>query len=208
MATVKTRIGPADNGRRMSLEEYLDSDFAPNYRIELARGVIEVSEVPNDPHGQIVDNVHFQFETLRRQHPGVILRIAHASEVQLIIPELDSERNPDLGVIFRGTPLNGRGRIMPRLVVEVVSLGKAARDRDYVTKAEEYLVFGILEYWIVDQFLRQVVVLIRIEEAGVPTWSERIFRDSQVIESQLLPGFAGTVADLWADAFPEDPEPQ
>ena len=57
MATVQLRIGPADHGRRMTLEEYRDAEEEPGYRYELARGVLEVTQVPNDPHGQIVSNL-------------------------------------------------------------------------------------------------------------------------------------------------------
>ena len=56
MATVQTRIGPADQGRRMTLDEFRDAEEEPGYRYELARGVVEVTQVPNDPHGQIEDN--------------------------------------------------------------------------------------------------------------------------------------------------------
>ena len=51
------RIGPADNGRVMSLEEFREAEVEEGYRYELARGVLEVSEVPNDPHGKIVWNI-------------------------------------------------------------------------------------------------------------------------------------------------------
>ena len=55
MATVNAiRIGPADHGRRMTLEEFLEAEEEEGYRYELARGVLEVTEVPNDPHGLIV----------------------------------------------------------------------------------------------------------------------------------------------------------
>ena len=47
MATVTTplRIGPADRGRTMTLEEFLDADVEEGYRYELARGVLEVNQV-------------------------------------------------------------------------------------------------------------------------------------------------------------------
>ena len=43
MATVTTplRIGPADHGRAMTLEEFLDADVEEGYRYELAQGVLE-----------------------------------------------------------------------------------------------------------------------------------------------------------------------
>ena len=58
MSTVKLQIGPADHGRPMTLEEFRESEEQPGYLYELARGVLEVSEVPSDAHGQIVDNLH------------------------------------------------------------------------------------------------------------------------------------------------------
>ena len=48
MATTTIRIGPADHGRTMTLEEFREADEEPGYRYELARGVLEVTEVPND----------------------------------------------------------------------------------------------------------------------------------------------------------------
>ena len=56
MATVTTplRIGPADHGRMMSLDEFEEADFEEGYRYELARGVLEVSEIPGELHAVIV----------------------------------------------------------------------------------------------------------------------------------------------------------
>jgi hypothetical protein len=43
MATVTTpvRIGPADNGRRMTLQEFFKAEEAQGYCYELARGALE-----------------------------------------------------------------------------------------------------------------------------------------------------------------------
>ena len=61
-----------------------------------------------------------------------------------------SGRNPDVAVVLHKTPKDPRGWRPPILVMEVVSKGSEAHERDYVTKREEYLAFGIREYWIVD----------------------------------------------------------
>jgi Uma2 family endonuclease len=200
MATVRLRIGPADNGRKMSLEEFWDAEEEPGYLYELARGVLEVTQVPGDPHYQVVDDLHEAFSTHRREHPGLILRIGQGSDVQYVLPELDLDRNPDLAVVFREIPARDvKGRRLSVLGVEVVSPGARARQRDYVDKREDYLAVGLLEYWIVDPEEKQVTVLLRREVHGVASWEERIFRDADIIVSDLLPGFAGTVADLWVD---------
>jgi Uma2 family endonuclease len=205
MATVRHRIGPADHGRKMTLEEFWEAEEQPGHLYELARGVLEVSEVPGDSHDQVVDNLHEAFSTHRRLHPNLILRIGHGSDVRYIIPELGTDWHPDLAVVFRGEMQRDfRGRLLPVLGVEIVSAGSRARQRDYVDKREDYLAVGLLEYWIVDPELRQVTVLARREVDGVTSWEGRTFRDGAVIASELLPEFVGTVAELWADADDED----
>jgi len=190
----------------MTLEEFRDADEEPGYGYELARGVLEVTEVPNDPHGQIVSNLQGAFHLYQQAHPGRVLRIGGAAEFRLWVPEMVSGRNPDVAIVLRGTPKDARGRRPPSLVVEVVSPGAKARERDYRDKRQEYLVFGIREYWIVDPRLRQVTVLIRRDDPEGPTWSERVFRGEEVIESVLLPGFVGTVAGLWVDVEADEDE--
>ena len=197
MATVQTRIGPADHGRKMSLEEFLEAEEQPGYLYELARGVVEVSGVPGDLHFQVVDNLHELFSDHRRQNPNLILRIGRGGDVQYIIPEMETDRHPDLAIVFREAKRDFKGRRMSVLGVEVVSPGSTARKRDYVDKRVDYLAFGLLEYWIVDPIEKQVKVLARRELEGVASWEERIYRDADLIVSGLLPGFAGTVAELW-----------
>jgi Uma2 family endonuclease len=200
MATVQLRIGPADQGRKMTLQEFWDAEEEPGYLYELARGVLEVSEVPGDLHWQIVDNLHEAFSVFRRDHPGLIHRIGHGSDVRYIIPEFETDRHPDVAILFRGeTRHDVKGRVVSVLGVEVVSPGKRSRDRDYVDKRDDYLAFGLLEYWIVDPELRQVTVLVRREVGGIPAWEERIFSGEDVIFSDLLPGFAARVTELWTD---------
>ena len=198
------KIGPADNGRRMTLAEFLDAEEVPGYRYELARRVIEVSEVPNDPHGLIVDTIHTHFVVYRLANPGLIIRIAHASDVQIVIPWLGTDRHPDLAIVFRGKAPDDRGRCMPDLVVEVASSGKKSRDRDYVAKRKDYLAFGLLEYWIVDLLDRRVTVLSRPDADAA--WTERTFGDGDAIVSPLLPGFAVVVSNLLTDAAVEGGE--
>ena len=88
----------------------------------------------------------------------------------------------------------------PALAAEVVSRGSI--DRDYVTKREEYLAYGLMEYWIVDPLERKVTVLTRRGDI----WAEAVFRGDQVIASLVLPGFATTVAELWVDVDEDEDE--
>jgi len=195
MATVAAQlsISPADHGRTMTLEEFLEAEELDGYRYELARGVLEVTEVPNEPHGVVVCNLYRAVNRYDLDHPGVIHRYGGGSEFRFWLPRMISVRNPDLGVVLRGAPRDWRGRRVPALAAEVVSRGSVKRD--YETKREESLAYGLPEYWIVDPLKRQVTVLTRRGDS----WNEAVFRDDQVIVSLVLPGFATTVAELWID---------
>jgi Uma2 family endonuclease len=81
----------------------------------------------------------------------------------------------------------------------VVSEGREAHERDYVTKRAEYLAYGLREYWIVDLQLKVVTVLIRDGDARV----EQVYRDDQQAVSLVLPGFAIRVPDLLTEVEDE-----
>ena len=123
MSTVKHRIGPADRGRAMSLEEFREAEETPGFRYELARGVLAVVNVPRDAHRQILHNLHEAISDWNRADPRKIRRIAHGSDLRVIIPELVSDRHPDLGLVFHGAPINEHGCQLPALACEVVSPG-------------------------------------------------------------------------------------
>ena len=191
MATTTIQIGPADIGRAMTLDEFLEAEEAPGYRYELARGVLEVTKVPNErPHGYVVCNLYEAISRYRAQQPGIIRRWGAASDFQFLIPEMISGRNPDAAVVLKKTPPDAQGQRRASLAVEVVSVG--GETRDYETKREEYLVYGLLEYWIIDPQARKVTVLIREGD----TWVETAFQGDQPIASVVLPGFATIVAEL------------
>jgi Uma2 family endonuclease len=182
----------------MTLEEFLEAEEEEGYRFELARGVLEVSEVPNEPHGVVVSNLYSAVGRYKDQHPGVIHHFGGGNEFRFWLPGMISGRNPDLAVVLRNAAKDWRRRRIPALAAEVVSLSSI--QRDYQTKREEYLAYGLLEYWIVDPLKRQVTVLTRRGD----TWAEAVFREQQVIGSLVLPGFATTVAELWMDIEEDD----
>jgi Uma2 family endonuclease len=86
--------------------------------------------------------------------------------------------------------------------MEVVSKGSEAHERDYSTKREEYLAFGIREYWIVDPVVRVVTILVRDGDV----WTEQVFRDGQRATSSILPELAIETSALWAESESEADE--
>jgi Uma2 family endonuclease len=185
MKTTAIKIGPTDHGRRMSLAEFEHAEVQEGHLYELGRGVIVVSDIPN--------RVHFaQYNTVRRQlngydvtHPGRIHSMGGGGECKLLITSHDSERHPDYA-IYKTAPPSGEEELwsmwIPEIVFEIVSPG--SEHRDYVEKREEYLAFGVVEYWIIDASKQEMLVLRR---AG-GRWREKIVRAPDTYTTRLLPG--------------------
>ena len=191
-ATHRPTVGPADHGRRMTLEEFIDADFAGGWLYELARGVVDVTEVPGTPHGWTVRRVARLFDRYDETHPGIIRYLAGGGECRLRLPGMQSDRHPDQAIYL--TPEPGGKRVwtrwVPGLVVEVVS--KGGEDRDFVEKREEYLRAGVAEYWILDRSARRMHVLSRAGDV----WEEAIVGEDGVHRTHLLPGLEARVGEL------------
>lgn len=188
-------IGPADQGRLLTWAEFLAADEEEGYRYELARGVLEVTDIPKPRHRRTVANLFRMAAAYDRDHPDLIDYFGGGTEIRAAIPQLDLARHPDFGIVFRNTTRDQAGDLRPVLVAEVVS--PSSKTRDYQTKRRDYLDYGIPEYWIVDSLLWRVTVLVRQGQGAAATWSERVFQGDDVIESPSLPGLTATVADLW-----------
>lgn len=55
--TVAIQIGPRDHGRIMPFEEFRRAEPAPGHNYELARGVVEVTDIPSRTHAQVVNEI-------------------------------------------------------------------------------------------------------------------------------------------------------
>jgi Uma2 family endonuclease len=105
-------------------------------------------------------------------------------------------REPDVFVIPKQTT-----GALPRypaaalLVMEVVSEGEEARQRDYVAKRADYSKAGIPEYWIVDPFEKSVTVL---KLDGPEYILHGRFEGSQTATSATLSGFNVACDLIWA----------
>ena len=196
MAAVSTsvptriRVGAFDDGRRMSLVNFENAETQEGSLHELGRGIVVVSEVPDPIHFAQVNATRRQFSTYEIAHPESIHAIATGSECKVLVAGYESERHPDLAIYK--TPPRADSEVwavwIPELVVEVVSAGSS--DRDHVEKREEYLQFGILEYWIIDLGRNAMLALQRSRGR----WTEHVVTREQVYESPLFPGLAFSLA--------------
>lgn len=181
--TVAT-IGPQHHGRRMTLAKFEPAQVKEGYLYELSRGVVIVSDVPGVPHMLQISEAHKQLVRYDLEHPGKIFVIAGGRDCKILLNDFESERHPDLTVYLTPPPDENKfwAYWVPEIVVEVVS--PSSVERDYVLKREEYLDFGVKEYWILDADRQEMLV----QRRGRGKWIDRVVTPPQLYETKLLPG--------------------
>jgi Uma2 family endonuclease len=190
MSQVAIRIGPNDEGRRMSLADFDLAEGQDGNVYELSRGVVTVMDVPDRKHLSQLDVIRQQLYSYRGTNPARIYSIATSGECKILLPGFESERHPDLA-IYRNAPIDDEelwATWIPDIAIEIVSA--SSKHRDYVEKREEYFQFGILEYWIIDAVKRQMLVLRRTGGQ----WAERVIEPGELYRTRLLPGFEFNLA--------------
>src|SRR5262245_13102246 len=178
-------IGPEDDGRRMSLEEFARAEGRPGYLYELDKGVIQAVDVPGLPHALVVQNVRSEFDAYRRANLSRIFLIGGGAETGMQMYDLQSERHPDIAVYLTMPPVDVAqpwDQWTPDIAIEVVS--ESSAERDYEIKPGEYLRAGVRLYLIADPRDRSMTALTR----RMDQWSKRVYR-SGTIKISLLPEF-------------------
>src|SRR5207244_776370 len=173
-----------------SEEEYLALDT--HHLVEFSDGCIEVLPMATIFHQLIAT---FLFEILQKYVGD------HADGYVLLAPlpvHLWTKKFRALDIVYfrphRVKDLHGQPEGAD-LVVEVVSEGEENRERDLVTKREEYAKAGISEYWIVDPQEKQITVLVL---EGQTYRKHGVFGQGTVATSVLLRGFSASVDAAFA----------
>jgi Uma2 family endonuclease len=196
MGLTQITVGPQDHGKRMSLEDFDHAQGREGHLYELSRGVITVTDVPNYKHLAQIHLIRRTLYVYSIANPGRINAIASGSDCKVLLWELRSERHPDLAIYQTTAPDDEEiwSTWIPELVIEVVSPG--SETRDYDQKPEEYLAFGVMEYWIVDAAKEEVLAMRR--SGG--KWAKRVLKPGEKYKTRLLPGFEFDVAAVFAAA--------
>ena len=180
----------------LTLEEYLAYDDGTDNRYELVDGKLVKMPPESDRNNLISLYLLTEFIKL-----VPIWLVRHKDTEIVVTGNRTRVRMPDLLILTEEllAAIGGRRATItsdmpsPILAVEVVSPGKANRDRDYRYKRSEYAARGIIEYWIVDPEFSKVTVLSLID--GL--YEETVFENEQIITSTVLPEFSLTVAQVF-----------
>ena len=163
-------------------------------RYEIIAGELYVSRQPKAEHQYTCNRLgHLLEQWNEAAGLGIVLPAPG-----LVFAE-DDDVAPDVIWITRDRyeeSLDAAGHLnrAPELVVEVLSPGRANEFRDREAKLDLYSRRGVEEYWIVS-FMQRFVEVYR-REGGVLRLVSTL-RDSNTLESPLLPGFSCQVSGLF-----------
>ena len=175
-----------------TVEEYLALDLSGGKLIEFNHGVLEFPPMPTAKHQRILKFLLRILESVLEER-GVGEVLSAPLPLRL---ETGLFREPDALVVrpehLESNPDYPSGA---ELVVEIVSAGKVARQRDFETKRMEYAGTGIPEYWIIDPENHAVHVLTL--HAGLYR-VHGVFKSGQTITSVLFSGLTIDIDELFA----------
>jgi Uma2 family endonuclease len=180
---------------KWSVWQYLDLTDETRHLVEYTSGRIEVLAMPTTGHQRILD---FLYSALKDFIKPRALGEALFAAIRVKIAE-DKFREPDIVFVHR----DNRAYIQNRywtgadLVMEIVSDDDKSRERDLVTKREDYAKAHIQEYWIIDPAKERITVL-TLNGDEYETLGE--FAPGDAAASRLLQGFKVDVTAVFESA--------
>ena len=183
-------LGPEDEGRALSADEFAEAEYREPWRYERVDGRLIVMPPSGPGHREASEPLRDHLGAYRLAHPEIVRMVC--SEAWVRRGEL-ADRIGDIGVyLTRDDEPSIPPERAPDLMFEIVSPSAEDRRRDYVEKRADYEGLGIREYVIVDRFQRSVTVLTLAEGR----YEERVLSASDFYTSPLLPGLAIPLAEV------------
>lgn len=185
-------LGLEHNGICMTPEEFdAITEYDDLYRYELIHGVLIVNPIPSAQERGPNQELGRQLLNYQESHPqGKSLDDTLEEEYVRVS---DGRRRADR-VIWTGL---GRQPSLdtdiPTIVVEFVSAGRRNWTRDYVLKRDEYLALGVLEYWVISRFERNLTIFRKNRSGKIV---EQVIKELETYRCDLLPGFELTLQSL------------
>jgi Uma2 family endonuclease len=196
MSTI-LRLGRADHGRPLTLEEFTAGEYEPGYKYELIDGKLEVSPAANFPEIAVQLWLYGQVNLYARANPELVKFVTAISRV--FVPDRPdiTAPEPDLAA-YRDFPTELPLRdirwedITPFLVAEILSADDP--NKDLVRNAELYfLVPSIKEYWVLDARDDADHPRMRVHRRYGKRWRIIEIEPGGTYATRLLPGFTLTL---------------
>ena len=183
-------LGPDDDGRPTTAEEFAEAEYKGPYRYERVEGRLIVMSPEGTDHARLASRWQFHLSAYAKDRPDVVDDVFAHPWVRL---EDRTDRIGDVGVYLarEGPPWEVPVRA-PDIMIEVVSKSARDRRRDFQEKRADYHRIGIREYVILDHFRHRVTVFTH----APGDYLERTLGPDDTYTSALLPGLEIALADL------------
>jgi Uma2 family endonuclease len=195
--TTILKLGPADHGRPMTLEEFDAGDYEQGYKYELIDGKLYVSPEPNMPEGLLEDWLGEKLRLYKAEHPEVINFISPKARIFVpgrpgtTVPEPDLAAYHDLPLTEDWDELDWRD-FSPILVIEILTGDDPTKD--LVRNVDLYFrVPAIKEYWVVDGREKVSRPSMRVHRRYGKRWKVIDLAFGETYATRLLPGFTLTI---------------
>jgi Uma2 family endonuclease len=194
MATVQLKLGPADQGRALSLDEYESADYVPGFKYEIIDGRLYVSPAPNFPESFLESWLVRKLDRHMGARPDVINYVANKPRVFVRKRRKPTVPEPDIAA-YHDLPLDQPIRSLhwrdlgPILVVEVLVEGDIYKD---LSRNPElyHRVPSIKEYWVLNgSEAPDEPSLIQHRRRG-KAWTVTTFPYDSTFTTRILPGFS------------------
>lgn len=184
------RLGPHDQGRPLSAEEFAGAEYAEPWNYEREQGRLIVMPPDGPGYDDCSEPIRDYLGAFRMAQPDIVEKVVSEAWVRV---DGGTDRIGDIGVFLVGprSSINRPGRV-PELMFEVVSPDRESRERDYVKKRKEYFGLGVLEYVVIYRMRHRVTDY----TVGPRGYRKRILRPWDVYDSPLLPGLAVPLAGI------------
>lgn len=169
--------------------------YVEGVRYEIIDGQLYVTTQPHGLHQYTCSRIWSEVDQwIARDGSGVMLPAPG------VIFSDDNNVAPDLvwfssNAWAESMDAGGHFHYAPELIVEVLSPGPVNAARDCELKVQLYSRRGVREYWIAD-YQTQTVQVYRPRDQQLQLVAT--LRDTEVLTSPLLPGFACPVSRFWA----------
>ena len=185
----------SETKRKFTYEDYAKTPEGERY--ELIDGELIMAAVPNMAHQSTQSNLGGEFYILVRDAD---LGWVYFSPTDVYLSDTDVVQ-PDLVFISKSrshirTGKNIRGA--PDLVVEILSPSTSANDWGY--KRDLYAKHGVKEYWLVDPYAKQVMVMLLKDESYEIVG---VYREDDTLNSPTLEGLEIDLGRVFDDVFDE-----
>jgi Uma2 family endonuclease len=191
--TTLMKLGPADVGRRLTLEEFLNGDYTPGHKYELIDGRLAVSPEARLTHEELRQWLLVKLVYYAGQHPDVIRFVTAGARVFIPGRAETTCPEPDLAA-YRAFPSGHEigehdwEDMNPLLVVAILSEG--TEEKHLVRNVRLYgQAPSIGEYQVVDPGSdpRQPTLIVRRRSGS--RWRTRRVPFGETYRTNLLPGF-------------------